>query len=280
MRLAAGAERLRLRAAVLEQLLHSGFDGQPAVLSAAELLRHANFSNGAKPDLLALPIESLDGMREGIDSVALHAADPNTLADWLASARTHVTTLEAYKRHLLGRAWQNVRQKQKLQLLIDKLLNGTRAAVVIVDFKTKHAKNTELNERQSVHWDNSTLSIIGFVIIWFDGEAMTIRRKYVDYVSDDTTQDAIWTAAAFAEFAKDLAAFGFHEVHVHSDNGYHFHNNYVFSFVMPRFVRTLLLRLLSWQYCEPGEGKDLADGHFGTRAALFLLVLHVRSPRL
>jgi hypothetical protein len=60
----------------------------------------------------------------------------------------------------------------------------------------------------------------------------------------------------------------FDEVHVDSDNAYHFHNNYVFSHIVFSFVRALQLRGFTWQFCEPGEGKDEADGHFGMRACL------------
>ena len=211
--------------------------------------------------MLAQPVTSLDGMRAAIDAVAQKAATPAALGDWLASARTHVAQLEAYKRLLLGRAWQNVRQKQKLDLLVVKAAAGKRAVVIIVDYKAKQTANTELRERQSDYWDNSSVSIIGFVIIWY--EDGSFHRKYRDYVSADTTQDALWTSTAMDEVAKDLAQDGFDEAHFDSDNAYHFHKNYVFSNIVPRFVRAMRLRAFTWQFCEPGEGKDEADGHFG-----------------
>lgn len=214
-------------------------------------------------DLLALPVASLDGLNDAIDAAAAISSDPAAIGDWLTSMRKHASVVEQYKRHLLGRAWQNVRQRQKHSLLKDKFNAGICAARIIVDYKAKQPKKRELRERQSEFFNNSTVSIIGFVLIWWDGTSL--QREYVDYVSEDTQQDAVWTASAFQELSKDMGQRGFTEVHVDSDNAYHFHNNYVFSHIVFEFVRALQLRGITWQFCEPGEGKDEADGHFGTR---------------
>ena len=214
-------------------------------------------------DLLALPVASLDGLNDAIDATALMTSDPATIEEWLASMRKHASELEAYKRHLLGRAWQNVRQRQKHSLLKDKFDAGIRAVRVIIDFKAKQPKKRELRERQSEFFNNSSISIFGVVLIWWDGTSL--QREYLDFVSDDTVQDAVWTANVFQELTKDLAQLSFTEVHVDSDNAYHFHNNYVFSHIAFAFVRALRLRGFTWQFCEPGEGKDEADGHFGAR---------------
>ena len=85
-------------------------------------------------------------------------------------------------------------------------------------------------------------------------------------MSADTVQDATWTATAFRNLAAHLEGRGFDEVYIESDNAYHYHNNYVFSDIAFDFVRALRLRAFGWQYCEPGEGKDEVDGHFGARA--------------
>jgi len=212
-------------------------------------------------DLLAVPVSSLDGLGDAIDAAAQEAADPDAFGDWLTSMRTHASAVEQYKRHLLGRSWQNVRQKQKRSLLEDKFDAGIRAVHVIVDYKAKQPKKTDQRERQSDHWNNSSISIIGFVLSWWDGSSL--QREYLDYVSEDTVQDAVWTANAFTLLATDLVGRDFVEMMVDSDNAYHFHNNYVFSHIVFELVRALRLRGFTWQFCEPGEGKDEADGHFG-----------------
>ena len=212
-------------------------------------------------DVLATTVPSLDGLGEAIDAAAQEASDPDTIGEWLTSMRTHASAVEQYKRHLLGRSWQNVRQQQKRSLLVDKFEAGIRTVHVIVDYKAKQPKKTDQRERQSDHWNNSTISIIGFVLVWWDGT--TFQREYLDYVSEDTQQDAVWTANAFSQLASDLADRGFDEMMVDSDNAYHFHNNYVFSHIVFALVRALRLRRFTWQFCEPGEGKDEADGHFG-----------------
>ena len=259
---------LRARLSALESDLRTYSTAVCAKLEEDEL--DAEMLNGKLrfSDLLEEPVAALDGLGDAIDAAAQQAPDPDAVGDWLTSMRTHASAVDKYKRHLLGRSWQNVRQRQKRSLLEVKFAAGIRAVMIIVDFKAKQPAKTGLRERQSEHWDNSTISIIGFVIIWWDGSCF--RREYIDYVSDDTQQDAVWTANAVRELAKDLAGRGFHEMMVDSDNAYHFHNNYVFSDIVPSFVRSLQLRNFAWGYCEPGEGKDEADGHFGACAVAWV----------
>ena len=217
-------------------------------------------------DLLALPIVSLDGLRDAIDAAAAGVeAEPDKLGDWLAEARTHAAMLERFKRHLLGRSWQNVRQRQKVDLLVAKFHAGIRAAVVIKDFKAKQALKTVLKERQSEYWDNGSVSIWGAVIISYDENGF--QREYLDLVSADTVQDAVWEREGVAELGRHMVGRGFQEVDFHTDNAYHFHNCYVFEHIALEFVRALGLRAFSWQFCEPGEGKDECDGHFGACAS-------------
>ena len=253
---------LRTRVSALESDLRSYSTAMCAQLEGDELDAATLSGKLRFSDLLEQPVASLDGLGDSIDAAA--APGPDAVGDWLASMRTHASAVDKYKRHLLGRSWQNVRQRQKRSLLEVKFNAGIRAVIIIVDYKAKQPAKTGLRERQSEHWDNSTISIIGFVIICWNGSSF--QREYIAYVSEDTQQDAVWTANAFRELEKDLARRGFDEMMVESDNAYHFHNNYVFSHIVPSLVRSLELRDFAWQYCEPGEGKDEADGFFGACA--------------
>ena len=188
---------------------------------------------------------------------------------WLEEVYAVVAKLNLYKRHLAGRSWQNARAPQRLQRVRELCKAGRKAFDITLDYKEKVEEVHNAMEEQSDHWRNGVISMLGCHITTFIDDEPVVY--VLDLLSEDTLQDSIWTHNGLLRLVSFLVEkFGrVDDLVFKSDNGSHYHNSYLFSVTLPMIASMLGLKSLQWNFCEPGEGKDVCDGHFGVAGRAF-----------
>ena len=218
-------------------------------------------------DLLEITVSGLDDILPACETAS---SDP-AACEWIGKVRNCVAEIKSYERHLCGKAVQNTRQKQTQSALRDAYDRGEFIVAIVIDYKEKLPSTQKRDEVQGDYWLNSTLSLLGNCIMWFDGT--DFQKHFLDIFSTDTNQDAVWTANGMrylTTFLKSMRADGTFPrditgVILFSDNGSHFHNSHMFAYILPELAAELGVKPIH-NFCEPGEGKDACDGHFGNMA--------------
>ena len=266
---ACHAERLPLlkRALALRRSFYDYGQAVRALVSADTL---AGFTDSGKLAWADLPeVAGLAGLVASAAALVTlsDGEEEPAMAEWLDSLLPLAGELEKLTAHVARRTWQNVRYEQHLDLLSTYATADDKQAIILIwDFKEKVAAEMKMREVQGDYWKNSVISVLGVTVYWYDGERL--RSRYIDLVSEDTSQDGVWMDTALPVVARvllDMFPSGISVAVNWSDNGCHFHNSAMFAVSLPAFA-ALLSCGLSWNFFEAGEGKGPCDQHFAVMA--------------
>jgi len=131
-------------------------------------------------------------------------------------------------------------------------------AVIIADYKMRVLPQSARETKEAFFGKRGwTLHTI-LVFIKKSGKNKLIVRAY-DHWSTDTKQDAWFTASSFEAVFETIRKKP-KWIRILSDNGPHYHNSQLMA-IVSHWFEWYNIRVLGWQFLEPGEAKTTIDSH-------------------
>ena len=144
--------------------------------------------------------------------------------------------------------------------------------VVISDFKEIIELVQRHKEPQQLHWNKPIFAYLSFVVLRVRNGKLAI--EYLDPWSLDTSHDFAWLLEAWQvvlKSQKGMQVFaGVTHIEFFSDNGPPFHSNdWIHTAVTKLALKgtSIPTATMGISFFDPGEGKNLCDGHFGVLSA-------------
>ena len=252
-------DELKLRWARARTALRSTYWSAVKECVAADVLD--SFDGSGNLTLADLPVvEGFDGLLDDILALLGCATTAATAvkasADvWAGELRAAYARVVEFRDHLQRWAWQDVREQQYIELARAAAADGRTVAIITIDFKEKLPETMRMRQVQSQYWQQTTVSMLCVhVKYWADGK---LQHTCLDFVAEDTSQDGVWVAHAFAVLTKQLVALmsRIDGVIGLSDNASHFHGAMFFSTTLLDLARALRINMVVWNFYEAGEGK-------------------------